>query len=64
MGRDATRGFAVRNQSQFSSQTEIVSLERLPPQATADDKHVSIPTCDMPETNGQTVLGSSRSIRS
>jgi len=52
---DAMRRFVLRNRSQFGSQTEIVSVERLQRKAMADDKHVSIISCDMPEAARRTV---------
>lgn len=57
---DATRRFVLSNRSQFGSQTEIVSVERLPRKAMADAKHVSILSCDMPEAARQTVRLASR----
>jgi signal transduction histidine kinase len=52
---DATLRFLLRNRSQFTLQTEIVSVERLPRNAMADDKHVSILSCDLPEAARRTV---------
>jgi len=57
---DATRSFVLGNRLQFSSQTEIVSIERLPRKTMADDKPVSILTCDVPEAARQTIRLASR----
>ena len=57
---DASLRFLQSNRSQFSSQTKIVSIERLPRKTLADDEAVSTLTCDVPEAGRQTVRLASR----
>jgi len=57
---DASLRFLQSNRSQLSSQTKIVSIERLPRKTLADDEPVSTLTCDVPEAARQTVRLASR----